>query len=232
VASWPHARGLPYRGRSHLVRNGRRSARFRPAPRWDVTPARWHAALLAAAVLLMPGTAHADARGVVIKGAVPALVLVMASVHLLLARRPLGKVQRVVAGGLLLVGTLAGLTLALAGFYELAMMGAWFPEWAVIGWSFYLTAAVAGLWAWAAAIRRLSPDGSGQPSDARVAGGDAPQPAWRPWLALLLTAVFLSTGLLLKPRLSTFVAMDRCLDGGGRWDDAASRCEHGSVPHP
>jgi hypothetical protein len=41
------------------------------------------------------------------------------------------------------------------------------------------------------------------------------------WIVLILTVLFLAW-----PRAARFLAVDRCLDNGGRWDDASDSCEY------
>ena len=47
-----------------------------------------------------------------------------------------------------------------------------------------------------------------------------------PWLRWLIVALLAGLLLLhLYPRVSEFLAVDACLDSGGRWNDSAQSCE-------
>ena len=46
---------------------------------------------------------------------------------------------------------------------------------------------------------------------------------WR--LGLVLAVTIAAVLILLAPRISRFIAQDRCLDNGGRWSHVIQDCE-------
>ena len=47
-------------------------------------------------------------------------------------------------------------------------------------------------------------------------------------LWILTASVTLVIGLELSAQLHHFLSVDRCLDGGGRWDASIQNCDYGS----
>jgi len=51
--------------------------------------------------------------------------------------------------------------------------------------------------------------------------------SWKRWLTLAAIVIASIAAIAVFRELQRFVAVDSCLDAGGRWDDEGARCEGG-----